>query len=107
MDNNNTKINFNDLTQPPILNLTDCINLLKKLNNIPEEELILIKGSLYKEYEQYKGQEVIYQLFSTSLMKIISSEPCEKSGFNISLTDTLKLENLMLDMAHKKKLKLL
>ena len=81
---------------PPILNITECEKLIKKINNISEEEqLIIIKGTNYKDNGQYLGNEVIYQLFSTSLMKILSLEPCEKAGINIYITDTFYKNNLL------------
>ena len=101
--NNITSIFITNI--PPILNITECEKLIKKINNISEEEqLIIIKGTNYKDNGQYFGNEVIYQLFSTSLMKILSLEPCEEAGINIYITDTFYKNNLLTSPLYQSKI---
>ena len=77
-----------NVEQPSIINITECEQILKKEYNLSEKEnLIIIKGSVFKEYEQYIVNDVSYQLLSTSLMKILPLESCQKKGIKVIITD--------------------
>ena len=82
-DKNEEKTKEDDLVpiinveKPPILDISECEKILKKEFNLPEnEELLIIKGSNFKEFEQYFGNDVNFLLFSTSLLRILPLDKC-------------------------------
>ena len=92
-------------SQPSIINMTDCENILKKVYNLPaEENLIIIKGSLFKEYDQYIGNDVNYQVFSSSLLKLLDLDYCRKAGINVLITDFFNAGNLLVSPIFQNKI---
>ena len=75
-----------------ILNISECQNLLKKKYNLPEEELIIIKGDvLHQLSEEYLGNTVDYQLFSTSLGAFLPLADCQNEGTTVLVNNHLHL----------------
>ena len=80
-----------------ILNLTECEALLKKKYGLPDEEdLMIIKGDLLKQLtEDYYGNAVDYQIFSTSLGAFLPLSDCQEAGTTISVTNPFNYQNLL------------
>ena len=85
-----------DVSKPSILNLTDCESILKKQYNLPvDEKLIILKGSIFKEFNQYIGNDLNYQIMSSSLMKILDLSYCRNAGIYSIITDFFNPGNLL------------
>ena len=80
-----------------ILNLTECEALLKKKYGLSDEEdLMIIKGDLLKQLtEDYYGNAVDYQIFSTSLGAFLPLSDCQEAGTTISVTNPFNSMNLL------------
>lgn len=88
-----------------ILNITECVNILKKAYNLSkDEDIIIINGINYKKYSQYIGNNADFILFSTSLLKILDLELCKISEANISITDIFNNGNLLIESGLQKKM---
>ena len=78
-----TLIPDTDVENPPIVDLSQCETILKKFYNLSyEEKLIILKGTSLKEFEQYLGKDISFNLISTSLWKSLSLEPCKDLTYN-------------------------
>ena len=96
------KFNVED---PPIVNISECENLIKKHYNLSEEEVLLIlKGTSYKNFEQYIGKDVSFSLISTSLWKILSLEPCKESHIKTIITNEFNAGNLLVSPLYQNKI---
>ncbi|MBR4260759.1 MAG: hypothetical protein IKQ33_02245, partial [Clostridia bacterium] len=94
-----------DVTKPAILNLTDCEAILKKQYNLPiDEKLIILKGSIFKEFNQYIGNDLNYQIMSSSLMKILDLSYCRNAGINSIITDFFNPGNLLVSQQFQYKI---
>ena len=80
-----------------ILNLTECEAILKKKYGLSEEEdLMIIKGDLLKQLtDDYYGNAVDYQIFSTSLGAFLPLTDCQEAGTTVSVTNPFNSLNLM------------
>ena len=101
----NNIIPISSFEDPSIIsNLTECEKILKKVYNLPDDEkLIILNRSSLKEYEKYFDQNLSYVLFSTSLMKFLSLEPCK--NINTIITDSLNVSNLIAPPEYQAKIK--
>ena len=94
-----------DVNQPAILNLTDCETILKKQYNLPaDEKLIILKGSIFKEFNQYIGNDLNYQIMSSSLMKILDLSYCREKGIYSIITDFFSPGNLVVSQRQQYKI---
>jgi len=94
-----------NVSNPSILNLSDCEIILKKQYNLPDDEkLIILKGSIYKAFNQYLGNDLNYQIISSSLMKVLDLNYCRKEGINAVITDFFKPGNLLVSPEFKYKI---
>ena len=86
-----------------ILNLTECEAILKKKYGVPEEEqLMIIKGDLIEQLsDEYLGNNVEYQMFSTSLGCFLPLDECVKKGSTVTVTNPLITENLVTQFQSK------
>ena len=72
--------------QTSTLDISECSKLLKKKYGLSDEEdLMVIKGDLLKEYNEYLGQTTEYQLFSTSLGAFLPLSACEEAGTTVTV----------------------
>ena len=94
-----------DLEETPILNITECEQILKKYYNLSQEEqLLILKAVTYKEYDQYLGKDVSYNLISTSLWKSLSLEPCIQEHVKTYITNDFNPSNLKLPLLQQNKI---
>ena len=81
---------------PSALNISECANLLKKKYGLSDEEdLMVIKGDLLKEYNEFLGTSTEYQLFSTSLGAFLPLSDCEDAGTTVSITNPFSSLSLL------------
>jgi hypothetical protein len=79
-----------------ILNISECEILLKKKYDLSEEEdLIIFTGSVFKNLTEYLGQDIQYQLFSTSLGAFLPLSDCEKEGIPIDVSNVFDAGNFI------------
>ena len=70
------------------LDISECSKILKKKYGISDEEdLMVIKGDLLKEYNDFLGTQTEYQLFSTSLGAFLPLGDCEEKGTTVSIVN--------------------
>lgn len=80
----------------PVLNISECEILLKKKYDLSEEEdLIIFTGSVFKNLTEYLGQDIQYQLFSTSLGAFLPLSDCEKEGIPIDVSNVFDAGNFI------------
>ena len=94
-----------NVEKPPILNITECENILKEVYNLPKDEnLLIFKGSNVQEFSQYVGNNVNFLLFSTSLFKLLPLDACINANTKTLVTDVFNAGNLLGDSAFQKKI---
>ena len=86
-----------------ILDISECESILKKKYGLSEEEqLMIIKGDTLKQLsEQYLGNQVDYQLFSTSLGAFLPLKSCTEKQASVTVTNPFNIENLLSQFASK------
>ena len=95
----NEKVSQN---QTSILDISECEKFLKKKYGLSdEEELMIIKGDTFKELNYYYGDQVDYQLFSTSLGAFLPLSDCKDK--EVTVTNPFNTENLISLFASKTK----
>ena len=79
-----------------ILDLSACEQVLKKKYGLPDEEdLMVIKGDILKELStEYFGNDVEYQLFSTSLGAFLPLSDCKEQGTTVTVTNPFNINPL-------------
>ena len=89
------KPNKPDEPQTSVLDISECSNLLKKKYGISDEEdLMVIKGDLLKEYNEILGTSTEYQLFSTSLGAFLPLNDCEEKGTTVSISNPFNIGSI-------------
>ena len=83
--------------EPSIVDLSECEALLKKKYGLSDEEdLMIIKGDLLKQLsDDYLGNSVDYQIFSTSLGAFLPLTDCQEAGTSVSVTNPFNSLNLL------------
>ena len=86
-----------------ILDISECETILKKKYGISDEEqLMIIKGDTLKQLsESYFGNQVDYQLFSTSLGAFLPLTDCKESNAAVTVTNPFNIDNLFSQFASK------
>ena len=86
-----------------ILDISECEEVLKKKYGLKDEEqLMIIKGDTLKQLsEQYLGNQVDYQLFSTSLGAFLPLKDCKEKQATVTITNPFNIENLFSQLASK------
>ena len=86
-----------------ILDISECEKILKKKYGLSDEEsLMIIKGDTLKELsEQYLGNQVDYQLFSTSLGAFLPLSDCKNADVSVTVTNPFNVQNLLSQFASK------
>ena len=79
-------------TNTTILNISECEQILKKKYGLPEEEeLIIVKSDVMKEFNISgilpEFPEVDYQLFSTSLGAFLPLSVCQQENTEVTVTN--------------------
>ena len=79
------------------LDLSECEAILKKKYSLPEEEeLMIIKGDILQQLtEDYWGNQVEYQIFSTSLGAFLSLKDCEEEGTTVTVANPFDPTNIL------------
>ena len=80
-----------------IVDLSECEAILKKKYGLSDEEdLMIIKGDLLQQLtEEYYGNSVDYQIFSTSLGAFLPLTDCQQAGTSVSVTNPFNSLNLL------------
>ena len=75
--------------QSSIVDLSECIQLLKSIYNLKEEEdLWIIKSDTVKQIsESYVGNQVDYQIFSSSKGAILNSSECKAHNLTVTVSN--------------------
>ena len=85
-----------------ILDLSECQKILKKKYSIPEEEeLMVIKSDLLKNYSIFAGTEVDYQLFSYSLGAFLPLDACKEEEATVTVVNPFSTVNLFNSFQYK------
>ena len=76
-------------TNTSIVDLSSCQSILKKKYGLSNaEDLMVIKGDILKQLSnQYIGNSVEYQLFSTSLGAFLPLNDCKEAGATVEITN--------------------
>ena len=84
-------------TDTSIIDISECEAILKKKYGLSDEEdLMIIKGDLLKELtEDYLGNSVEYQIFSTSMGAFLPLTDCQEAGTTVSVTNPFNSMNLI------------
>ena len=78
------------------IDIQECSEILKKKYGLSDEEdLMVIKGDLLKEYNEFLGTSTEYQLFSTSLGAFLPLSDCEDAGTTVSITNPFSSLSLL------------
>ena len=92
-----------DEPESSILDISECEALLKKKYGLPEEEdLMIIKGDLLKQLsDDYFGNSVDYQIFSTSLGAFLPLTDCIDAGVTATVSNPFNANNLLTEFQYK------
>ena len=84
------------------VDLSECEAILKKKYGLSEEEdLMIIKSDMLKEFSDYYGNSVDYQIFSTSLGAFLPLSDCESAGTSVTVTNPFNIQNLVTQFQSK------
>ena len=90
-----------------ILDLSQCSAILKKKYGLSDaEDLMIIKGDILSQLtnqQQYLGNEVEYQIFSSSLGAFLPLQDCKEAGASAIIKSFLNTSNLLGDFQFKSK----
>ena len=81
-----------------ILDLSQCSAILKKKYGLKDEEdLMIIKGDIISQLtnQQYLGNDVEYQIFSSSLGAFLPLQDCKEAGVPAVIKSLLNYTNLL------------
>ena len=68
----------------------------KKYDLSDEEDLMIIKGDLLEQLsEEYLGNSIEYQIFSTSLGAFLPLNDCQEAGTTVSVSNPFSVSNLL------------
>ena len=85
-----------DEPTPSALNISECSKILKKKYGLSDEEdLMVIKGDLLKEYNEFLGTSTEYQLFSTSLGAFLPLNDCQEKGTTVSIVNPFSQTSIL------------
>ena len=91
-----------DEPTPSALNISECSKILKKKYGLSDEEdLMVIKGDLLKEYNDFLGTSTEYQLFSTSLGAFLPLSDCEEKGTTVSIVNPFSQSSILTSFQSK------
>ena len=90
------------ITQTSILDISQCEKTLKKKYGLlDEEQLMIIKGDILKELQNYLGTQTEYQLFSTSLGAFLPLTECQEQNQNTTIYNPFNISFLSLDLQNR------
>jgi len=80
-----------------VVDLSACEAILKKKYDLSDEEdLMIIKGDLLEQLsEEYLGNSIEYQIFSTSLGAFLPLNDCQEAGTTVSVSNPFSVSNLL------------
>ena len=85
-------------TDASVLDLSQCSAILKKKYGLSDaEDLMIIKGDVLSQLtnQQYLGNDVAYQIFSSSLGAFLPLQDCKESGASAIIQSFLNTSKLL------------
>ena len=85
--------NTEKVTTPnSIIDISECESILKKKYGLSDkEDLMIIKGDMLKQFEQFFGTQVEYQIFSTSLGAFLPLNDCKKADTKVTISNPFNI----------------